>query len=205
MQHRLSVIAFLIAVVFGCAARQGAPGAPPGGGPPPTGPDPWPRQVQLPDASVLVYQPQVESWQGNQLAFRCAVAATPSGASAKTFGVIWGDGAHRREPRRAPRHAGRPEPDAQQLPDPARQRRRLPERAPAAGAGHRCRVSRSTGCEASLAASGTAHSAPRRGAEQRRRASSSATRRRSWYRSRARPCCAACRTAASNASSTPAR
>jgi len=56
----------------------------------PSTPDPWPRQVQLSNATVLVYQPQVESWQGNQLTFRSAVAATPSGSDAKTYGVIWG-------------------------------------------------------------------------------------------------------------------
>src|SRR5262249_24666841 len=58
---------------------------------PPPDPDPWPRALQTPDASVLVHQPQVESWQGNRLGFRAAVAATPNGASAKAFGVIWGN------------------------------------------------------------------------------------------------------------------
>ena len=53
---------------------------------PQVNPDPWPRQLQLADAAVLVYQPQVESWQGNQLAFRCAVAATPSGSSSGSSG-----------------------------------------------------------------------------------------------------------------------
>ena len=56
----------------------------------PASADPWPRQLQLSNAAVSIYQPQVESWQGNQLQFRCAVAATPSGAQDKIFGVIWG-------------------------------------------------------------------------------------------------------------------
>ena len=39
---------------------------------------------------LTVYQPQVESWQGNQLSFRAAVAAKAQGANTETFGVIWG-------------------------------------------------------------------------------------------------------------------
>ena len=58
--------------------------------PPPPNPDPWPRQLQLANEQVTVYQPQVEGWRGNQLAFRCAVSTLATGASAKVFGVIWG-------------------------------------------------------------------------------------------------------------------
>src|SRR5213080_3569189 len=32
--------------------------------------DPWPRDVSLSNAAVLVYQPQVNTWTGNQLDFR---------------------------------------------------------------------------------------------------------------------------------------
>ena len=38
---------------------------------------------------LTVYQPQVESWQGNQFDFRAAVAAKAQGANAEIFGVIW--------------------------------------------------------------------------------------------------------------------
>src|SRR5574342_190148 len=70
---------------------SGATGPGPGGaGAPVANPDPWPRSFQLVDAQATVYQPQVESWQGNQLGFRCAVGVTPQGDSAKSFGVIWG-------------------------------------------------------------------------------------------------------------------
>ncbi|MGH7287413.1 MAG: hypothetical protein ACREI8_05275, partial [Myxococcota bacterium] len=58
--------------------------------PPAASLDPWPRSIQAANATLLVYQPQVESWQGNQLKFRAAVGATPSGASEPTYGVIWG-------------------------------------------------------------------------------------------------------------------
>ena len=70
----------------GCAARAAAPDA---GGAPPSA-DPWPRVLQLPDASARVYQPQVESWQGNQLQFRSAVGILPSGEDDTVFGVVWG-------------------------------------------------------------------------------------------------------------------
>jgi hypothetical protein len=71
-------------------AASGGPGAPGGPGTPAApNPDPWPRTLQLDGAQATVFQPQVESWQGNQLSFRCAVGVTPTGASDKTFGVIW--------------------------------------------------------------------------------------------------------------------
>src|SRR5262245_26859558 len=64
--------------------------APAASAPAPPDPDPWPRQVQLSGATLTVYQPQVESWQGNQLNFRIAVAAKASGSNDESFGVIWG-------------------------------------------------------------------------------------------------------------------
>jgi len=51
--------------------------------------DPWPRKVDLANASVLVYQPQVNKWEGNQLDFRAALAIQPVGAKEETFGVIF--------------------------------------------------------------------------------------------------------------------
>ncbi len=53
-------------------------------------PDPWPRTFTLADATLRVFQPQVEKWEGNRLDFRAAVEARPSGAGSQTFGVIWG-------------------------------------------------------------------------------------------------------------------
>jgi len=43
--------------------------------------DPWPRDVSVPGAAVLVYQPQVNSWVGNKLDFRAALAIKPTGTS----------------------------------------------------------------------------------------------------------------------------
>ncbi len=51
--------------------------------------DPWPRKVDLANASVLVYQPQVNKWEGNQIDFRAALAIQPVGAKEETFGVIF--------------------------------------------------------------------------------------------------------------------
>jgi hypothetical protein len=52
--------------------------------------DPWPRKVDLANASALIYQPQINSWNGNRLDFRAAVALQPTGAKTETFGVIFG-------------------------------------------------------------------------------------------------------------------
>ncbi len=50
--------------------------------------DPWPRQVQVADRTLLVYQPQVVSWTGNLLALRLAVAVKPAGKGDEAFGVV---------------------------------------------------------------------------------------------------------------------
>ena len=51
--------------------------------------DPWPRDLSITGAAVLVYQPQVNKWDGNQLDFRAAVAIKPTGATEETFGVVF--------------------------------------------------------------------------------------------------------------------
>src|SRR5215475_15805041 len=52
--------------------------------------DPWPREVTINNALVLIYQPQINSWSGNVLDFRSAVALKPSASQAQTFGVVSG-------------------------------------------------------------------------------------------------------------------
>jgi len=75
------------------SAPTAGPGTPAGPGAPGganAGPqDPWPRTFQLGAAQAVVYQPQVESWQGDQLSFRSAVGVTPTGVTKTEFGVIW--------------------------------------------------------------------------------------------------------------------
>jgi hypothetical protein len=70
-----------LSVAAGAFAQESPLGKPP--------PDPWPRGVDLGDAQVLVYQPQINSWTDNQLDFRAALAIKPTGAKAETFGVIF--------------------------------------------------------------------------------------------------------------------
>ena len=38
--------------------------------------DAWPRQIDTENAKVLIYQPQLESFEGNELAWRAAVSVT---------------------------------------------------------------------------------------------------------------------------------
>jgi hypothetical protein len=63
------------------ALAQNTNGAAPG--------DPWPRQFKLNNANVLVYQPQVDSWENNILSFRAVVSITPNGSKQEILGVIW--------------------------------------------------------------------------------------------------------------------
>jgi len=51
--------------------------------------DPWPRQFKLSNATALVYQPQVDSWENSMLNFRAVVSITPSGSKQEILGVIW--------------------------------------------------------------------------------------------------------------------
>ncbi len=48
----------------------------------------WPHPLTLANAEILVYQPQVNSWDDNHLVFRCAIAVKPTGAKNETFGSI---------------------------------------------------------------------------------------------------------------------
>ncbi len=105
------IIPILLILTVGCAAQQQQPyyiaPQPPGASvapvaaPPPQppqapapAPDPWPRKFSFVDATgasvtLLVYQPQVESWEGNQIKFRAAVGATAGSPTRETFGVVW--------------------------------------------------------------------------------------------------------------------
>jgi hypothetical protein len=94
MTHR-SIVAFL---ALATASALLGPGATLGQAipPPPSAPaamppaDPWPREITISDAVVLIYQPQVNSWVGNVVSFRVALALKPHGASAETFGTVSG-------------------------------------------------------------------------------------------------------------------
>src|SRR5437763_2511116 len=51
--------------------------------------DPWPRDLSISNAALLVYQPQVNKWDGNQIDFRAALAIKPTSAKDETFGVVF--------------------------------------------------------------------------------------------------------------------
>ena len=51
--------------------------------------DSWPRQIDLTTGTVLMYQPQVNTWVGNQIDFRSALAIMPKGGKKESFGVIF--------------------------------------------------------------------------------------------------------------------
>ncbi len=48
----------------------------------------WPRVIGVENGSVEIFQPQIESFRGDQLAARAAVAWTPTGRP-PAFGVVW--------------------------------------------------------------------------------------------------------------------
>ncbi len=78
----LAVLALSVTVGLALAQTPApAPAAPPA--------DPWPRVVDLKNGQVLVYQPQVNKWEGNRIDFRCALAIKPEGAKEEAFGVIF--------------------------------------------------------------------------------------------------------------------
>src|SRR5580704_1135677 len=83
LHSRIAALVFTVGAlsIAASALAQGGPGDTPP-------PDPWPRGVELSNAQVLVYQPQINSWTDNQLEFRAALAIKPAGAKAETFGVI---------------------------------------------------------------------------------------------------------------------
>src|SRR5881397_1084331 len=50
----------------------------------------WPRAIPLEQATLVVYQPQIESIEGVTLSGRMAVSWEPKGGS-PVFGVVWFD------------------------------------------------------------------------------------------------------------------
>jgi hypothetical protein len=81
--RRLIVVALVIFLAWGWTSPVRAQG----GAAQPA--DPWPRQIKLKNATALVYQPQVDSWENNMLNFRAVVSITPSNSKQEILGVIW--------------------------------------------------------------------------------------------------------------------
>ena len=78
MRRAFAALAALAALGLSSAARGAQAPA-----------DPWPRQFKSGNATILVYQPQVESWVGNTLTFRSAIAVRKADPKDDVFGVIF--------------------------------------------------------------------------------------------------------------------
>jgi hypothetical protein len=70
---------FLLAAVLSLIVGGGVLAADPG----------WPRVINAPDGKIVVYEPQIESLDGNVLKGRGAVSLTPKGKTEPVFGAIW--------------------------------------------------------------------------------------------------------------------
>ncbi len=51
--------------------------------------DAWPREIQTVGGTVVIYQPQPESLEGNRLEARAAVSVEPDGGEGAIFGAVW--------------------------------------------------------------------------------------------------------------------
>src|SRR5262244_274630 len=51
--------------------------------------DDWPKQIDLPDRTVVLYQPQPESLKGPVLVGQAAFSSTMKGSTQPTFGALW--------------------------------------------------------------------------------------------------------------------
>lgn len=49
----------------------------------------WPREIDVPEAKIIVYQPQIEEFRDDMLTARSAVAVTPAGKDQPVFGCVW--------------------------------------------------------------------------------------------------------------------
>jgi hypothetical protein len=75
---RATVAAAVFVAAVLALAQPPAPGTPP---------DPWPRVIDLSNAQVLMYQPQVTSWVDNRMEMRAALAMKSPRDKSKTFGA----------------------------------------------------------------------------------------------------------------------
>lgn len=49
----------------------------------------WPRQIDVPEGKIVIYQPDMDSFEGNILEARAAISVTPTGTTAPVFGAVW--------------------------------------------------------------------------------------------------------------------
>lgn len=95
-----NLLALVIGLPVGCAQTEAPPAPLPAGMPPEQGmmvagqepgapPRRWPLVVQTGGDQVVMYQPQLESFQADTLTARAAVSIQRPGQQEPTFGVIW--------------------------------------------------------------------------------------------------------------------
>jgi hypothetical protein len=51
----------------------------------------WPREIEARNAEIVLYQPQLETFEGDRLTCRAAVSVTQKGETEPVFGAIWLD------------------------------------------------------------------------------------------------------------------
>ncbi|HEU4383899.1 MAG TPA: hypothetical protein VFR85_10425 [Anaeromyxobacteraceae bacterium] len=89
--HPLPCLLALALLAPPAAAQQPQPAT--GAQPAPAAQSPaaggWPQAIQDGDLTFLVYQPQIDSWEGDRLSARQAVAVQKAGQDAKSYGVVW--------------------------------------------------------------------------------------------------------------------
>ncbi len=49
----------------------------------------WPREMRVAGATIVIYQPQLEAFEGDSLTGRAAVSVTMDGQTEPTFGAFW--------------------------------------------------------------------------------------------------------------------
>jgi len=49
----------------------------------------WPRVIRVPEADIVIYQPQLETFSENKLTCRAAVSVTKKGSNDPVFGAVW--------------------------------------------------------------------------------------------------------------------
>jgi hypothetical protein len=49
----------------------------------------WPREIKSSEGTVVIYEPQVDSFEGTAVTGRAAAAATPAGQKEAVFGAVW--------------------------------------------------------------------------------------------------------------------
>ena len=51
----------------------------------------WPREITVPEGTIVIYQPQPETFEGDKIKARTAISVTPTGQTEPVFGTVWLD------------------------------------------------------------------------------------------------------------------